>query len=563
MGKRTKRQSIEFESRVEQAITAYLAKQYFSIRRAADAFEVPFSTVRARMSGRNSRAIARESQQTLSDTEETTLVRWITRLTRTGYPASPRLVIEMAEEVRRGRIQFTRSIPSTPRPIGYSWLERFKNRHIELNGIWTRQIENARFQAANYDSVQLWFDAVKELAIQHQYPPERIYNMDESGFAVGDSQSSRALVNVREKSSWKVISGRQEWITAIECVNAAGEAIPPMIIFKAKYTNTAWIPAYAPSDWRWSTSNSGWTSDSHGFEWLSTLFEPKTRLEDPAARRLLIMDGHGSHITANLIAFCMQTSIDLLILPSHSSHLLQPLDISIFAPLKQALASETDARCRLDSGRIPRVEWTEMYIKARAKAFTQSNILSGWKISGLVPLEPMRVLEKLSTRPDSTAISPSTPTLQDQFDLSLLESSPPDGTELRNSNNLLISTLQGIETVPERAKRYAERAVRAYEITNSELITARKIIAEQQKLLDRRKKRKKGKRVALKGKFVFTTEEVLQIARTAEAERAARSAKKQPRKKIIHQIENEEEDEILENDSSSSESDCIIVEARI
>ncbi|KYG41377.1 hypothetical protein M433DRAFT_159111 [Acidomyces richmondensis BFW] len=63
--------------------------------------------------------------------------------------------------------------------------------------------------------------------------------MDECGVAIGTSQSSRVLVNVREDSSWKMISGRQEWIAAIECISAAGIAIPPLIIFKAKHTNTA------------------------------------------------------------------------------------------------------------------------------------------------------------------------------------------------------------------------------------------------------------------------------------------------------------------------------------
>ncbi len=64
--------------------------------------------------------------------------------------------------------------------------------------------------------------------LQHQYAPDCIYNMDDSGFAVGESQSSRALVNIRDKSSWKVVSGRQEWITAIECISASGRAIPPL-----------------------------------------------------------------------------------------------------------------------------------------------------------------------------------------------------------------------------------------------------------------------------------------------------------------------------------------------
>ncbi|KXL50720.1 MAG: hypothetical protein FE78DRAFT_84803, partial [Acidomyces sp. 'richmondensis'] len=63
----------------------------------------------------------------------------------------------------------------------------------------------------------------------------------------------------------KVISGRQEWITAIEYISAAGVAILPLIIFKAKHTNTAWIPHDTLPDWRFSTRNSGWTSNSHTY----------------------------------------------------------------------------------------------------------------------------------------------------------------------------------------------------------------------------------------------------------------------------------------------------------
>ena len=82
------------------------------------------------------------------------------------------------------------------------------------------------------------------------------------------------------------------------------------------------------------------------------------------------MDGHSSHITANVIAFCMEHAIDLLILPPHTSHVLQPLDMSVFSPLKRALAAETDALSGLSPTRIQRVEWTEAYIRARAKALT-------------------------------------------------------------------------------------------------------------------------------------------------------------------------------------------------
>jgi Tc5 transposase DNA-binding domain len=154
MKNRTKTNAFEYEEEIQKAISAYSTGKYSSIRKAAQALKVSDYPVRARMMGRNSRTIARESQQTLTNAEETTLVRWITRLTRTGFPASPKLVMEMAEEVRTERVQLTRSRSSKTRSIGYSWIERFKNRHTELGGIWTRQIEGVRFHAVNYDGIK-------------------------------------------------------------------------------------------------------------------------------------------------------------------------------------------------------------------------------------------------------------------------------------------------------------------------------------------------------------------------------------------------------------------------
>ena len=180
--------------------------------------------------------------------------------------------------------------------------------------------------------------------------------MDESGFVIGTSQSFRVLVNIREKLNWKIIQGKQEWVIAIEYVNVVGIAFPPLLIFKAKYTNSAWIFTDAPSDWRFSTNNSGWTSNSYGFEWLTTVFKPNTRPADFTERRLLIMDGYSSHITANFIAHCIKHLIDLLILPPHTFYLLQPLDVGVFAPFKRILVKKTDALSRLNSSRISRID---------------------------------------------------------------------------------------------------------------------------------------------------------------------------------------------------------------
>ena len=53
--------------------------------------------------------------------------------------------------------------------------------------------------------------------------------------------------------------------------------------------------------------------------------------------QLLICDGHDSHISADFIRHCIANDIVLLLLPPHSSHLLQPLNVSVFSSLKQVM----------------------------------------------------------------------------------------------------------------------------------------------------------------------------------------------------------------------------------
>ena len=271
------------------------------------------------------------------------------------------------------------------------------------------------------------------------------------------------------------------------------------------------------------------------------------------------MDGHSSHITANVIAFCMQNAVDLLIMPPHCSHLLQPLDVGVFAPLKHALSKKTDAVNQYDSSRISRISWVEMYIKTRIKALSTENLKAGWKGTGLIPLNPDKILNKLPNRKESASNQPQTPLEQTDLNLSLLNNSPPNDTELHKTNKLLISALDEISGLPDSVRQYTARLATITESTHTKLITARKELKSTKEILNTRKKRTKNKRVALKNKFVFSTQEVLDIAHTAEAKAETKKKRKQPRKRTIDEALDEEKAEILENVSSSSDSDCIIV----
>jgi hypothetical protein len=109
----------------------------------------------------------------------------------------------------------------------------------------------------------------------------------------------------------------------------------------------------------------------------------------------------------------------------------------------------------------------------------------------LVPLEAMKVIETLPVRTESNDERPHTPTRTADLNLSLLDSSPPDGTELREANQLFNSSLQSVEGLPEATRRYGERMTQAYELTHSELIAARGQNSKLQELLHKRKERKK------------------------------------------------------------------------
>jgi hypothetical protein len=102
-------------------------------------------------------------------------------------------------------------------------------------------------------------------------------------------------------------------------------------------------------------SNSRWTSDNYGYEWLTTLFESEIRRID-GKQRLLFLDRYRSYLTARFIAFYLNKNIDLLYLLLYTSHLLQPLNIGVFSPLKRVLLTKIEKLFYLDTCRVPRIE---------------------------------------------------------------------------------------------------------------------------------------------------------------------------------------------------------------
>lgn len=85
-------------------------------------------------------------------------------------------------------------------------------------------------------------------------------------------------------------------------------------------------------------------------------------------------------------------------MPAHSSHLLQPLGVGYFAPLKKAYGKQVEELMRSYVDHITKLEFLPALKAAFEVAFTKQNIVGGFQGAGLVPLDQEAVISKLDVK---------------------------------------------------------------------------------------------------------------------------------------------------------------------
>jgi hypothetical protein len=148
---------------MQEAVANHKAGRYRSARACAITKGVPWTTLQYRISRHTSRSHDHdhENAQILTSPEEKTLVRCLTRLTSTGFPASPALAVEITAEIRHLRMHFSKDPTQASlnsRPIGDKWLHRLRTRHPETQSIWTCHIGGARHKRATAEAAKPWFE---------------------------------------------------------------------------------------------------------------------------------------------------------------------------------------------------------------------------------------------------------------------------------------------------------------------------------------------------------------------------------------------------------------------
>ncbi|CAF2107337.1 unnamed protein product, partial [Rotaria magnacalcarata] len=116
--------------------------------------------------------------------------------------------------------------------------------------------------------------------------------------------------------------------TVLLTISAEDTCLPPYIICKSLRLYDQWCPKNVIPGAVYNGTESGWIDENCFYDYLSKSFIPKTH--NIARLLLLILDNHSTNLSIRTAKLAIQHNIHILCLPSHSTHLLQPLDVYTF-----------------------------------------------------------------------------------------------------------------------------------------------------------------------------------------------------------------------------------------
>lgn len=239
-------------------------------------------------------------------------------------------------------------------------------------------------------------------------------------------------------------------------------------------------------------------------------FNEHTKRRTVGRVRLLVIDGHESHDSFEFQQYCKDNSIVTLCMPPHSSHLLQPLDVGCFSPLKTAYGRQAENLMRSHINHITKLEFLPCFIAAFNPAITKSNILGGFRGAGLVPHDPEAVISKLDVR----LCTPPLPTVEDR---PWQSQTPKNTLEFGSQSTLLKERIRRrLDSSPTSMVDALEKFTKGAEMMAHSMVLMQKRNLELQAANKAATRRKSHKRKRVQREGILTVDAGLQLATLKE-----------------------------------------------
>ena len=241
----------------------------------------------------------------------------------------------------------------------------------------------------------------------------QVYNVDEAGFSYHVSRN-RVVTTIGKRNVHNVTYGEKgKSFTFIGCASAAGRHGPHGIVFDGKVKPTQEMLEAAPPNTVLYKSENGYISKRIFLDWLAKFCT--MRKGQPT---ILLMDNHASHTCLEVLSMARCNNVALVAFPSHCTHVLQPLDVAVYRPMKTEFTKAIQ-EFRIESPHIQptKVQMERMIHRTFTSAFRKRTVRRAFSATGIWPFNKDAVSEtKLSTSlltapaiPEELIINPDDP----------------------------------------------------------------------------------------------------------------------------------------------------------
>ena len=385
----------------------------------------------------------------LSQEHEKDLCGYIEYMAQRGFPLTIHQIKMYAWAIYKlkGEKRFGEQGPTI------AWWLGFKARHPESVKLRKADsLDRGRAIFSTVNNLRHYFQLLKGILEEHDFParPQAIYNCDETIVDLNKS-TQKVVVTRRMKKAHSRQVASSEHVTIHCCVSAAGHSIPPFLIYKSAFPGGMYTRG-GPEGALYGRQDSGFMDSELFLRWFQKLFVVHAR---PTAEHpvLLLVDGHSSHCSVEVIEAARENHVVLMALPPHTTHLCQPLDVAVYKSFKTHLSRLVKLGQSLRGNLwIPKSNIARIVTQPFEESMSMSNIKAGFAKCGIHPFNPNALDKDLLFR---NSVIPSV-----DIDLSIPPTSE-DETQQQNDEEQQIDPVPGpsSEAIVEPASPEQERIV--------------------------------------------------------------------------------------------------------
>lgn len=380
------------EADLERALAAI--RDGMSQAAASRRFKISRGTLQNKLKGEHTRPPGHPT--VFTPAEEQLLTKTLVTVSNWGFPFTKvdirELIHKYLQKKGRNVKEFHDNVP------GHDYLENF----IIRNKLSVRLAANIKRTRAAVGPNQLveFFDNIKD--VLQDIDPSLVFNYDETNVQ-DDPGAKKVIVPRGTKRVERVQQHSKASISIMVCGNAAGDLLPPMVVYKAGNLYEGWTKGGPPGT-VYSNTPSGWFDMDQFEKWFFQILLPKIKDIENPGKKLVIGDNLASHFSPTVIEACEENNIYMTALPPNSTHLMQPLDVAVFAPFKKKWRQILD-KWRSEtksSSSIPK-EYFPTLLNRLWLAVSENvsnNLQSGFRATGLCPFNPQEVLKRIPDHQD-------------------------------------------------------------------------------------------------------------------------------------------------------------------